>query len=114
MRGGKDVFYSFFFLKHLSDRVWILEMLKCFKTCGIIDCYQGKKLTSMIIIVYQFITILAIVIIIVVLVTYSCLYLLTGPLLKHIEKKKVFTEREAALVVKDIVTALDFLHKKGA
>lgn len=36
-----------------------------------------------------------------------------GPLLKHIEKKKVFTEREAALVVKDIVTALDFLHKKG-
>ncbi|XP_068676461.1 MAP kinase-interacting serine/threonine-protein kinase 1-like isoform X2 [Montipora foliosa] len=36
-----------------------------------------------------------------------------GPLLKHIEKKKVFTEREAALVVKDIVSALDFLHKKG-
>lgn len=36
-----------------------------------------------------------------------------GPLLKHIEKKKVFTEKEASLVVKDIVSALDFLHKKG-
>lgn len=59
MRGGKDVFYSFFFLKAFlnalkislkSDQVCILEMLKCFKTCGIIDCNQGKKLTSMIII----------------------------------------------------------------
>ena len=36
-----------------------------------------------------------------------------GPLLKYIEKKKVFTEKEASLVVKDIVSALDFLHKKG-
>lgn len=36
-----------------------------------------------------------------------------GPLLKYIEKKKVFTEKEASLVVKDIVCALDFLHKKG-
>ncbi|XP_022782174.1 MAP kinase-interacting serine/threonine-protein kinase 1-like [Stylophora pistillata] len=36
-----------------------------------------------------------------------------GPLLKHIEKKKAFTEKEASLVVKDIVSALDFLHKKG-
>lgn len=36
-----------------------------------------------------------------------------GPLLKYIEKKKAFTEKEASLVVKDIVSALDFLHKKG-
>ena len=36
-----------------------------------------------------------------------------GPLLKYIEKKRVFTEKEASLVVKDIVSALDFLHKKG-
>ena len=36
-----------------------------------------------------------------------------GPLLKYIEKKKAFTEKEASLVVKDIVAALDFLHKKG-
>jgi len=36
-----------------------------------------------------------------------------GPLLKHIEKRKVFTEKEASLVVKDIACALDFLHKKG-
>ena len=40
-------------------------------------------------------------------------YSVVGPLLKHIEKKKVFTEKEASLVVKDIVSALDFLHKKG-
>ena len=39
--------------------------------------------------------------------------LILGPLLKYIEKKKVFTEKEASLVVKDIVSALDFLHKKG-
>lgn len=60
-------FIHFFFLKHLSDRVFIFEMLMCFKTCGIIDCYQGKKLTSMIIIVYQFITIITIVIMILLL-----------------------------------------------
>ena len=36
-----------------------------------------------------------------------------GPLLKHIEKKKVFTEKEASHVVRDIASALDFLHKKG-
>lgn len=45
---------------------------------------------------------------------FASIYTISGPLLKHIEKKKVFTEREAALVVKDIVSALDFLHKKGA
>lgn len=38
---------------------------------------------------------------------------IAGPLLKYIEKKKAFTEKEASLVVKDIVSALDFLHKKG-
>ncbi|XP_065657543.1 MAP kinase-interacting serine/threonine-protein kinase 1 isoform X2 [Hydra vulgaris] len=36
-----------------------------------------------------------------------------GPLLSHIEKKGVFTEREASLVVQDIATALRFLHNKG-
>ncbi|XP_028513580.1 MAP kinase-interacting serine/threonine-protein kinase 1 isoform X2 [Exaiptasia diaphana] len=36
-----------------------------------------------------------------------------GPLLKHIEKRKVFTEKEASMVVRDIACALDFLHKKG-
>lgn len=36
-----------------------------------------------------------------------------GPLLHHIQKKKYFTEREASLVVKDIATALKFLHDKG-
>ena len=41
------------------------------------------------------------------------IFLFLGPLLKYIEKKRVFTEKEASLVVKDIVSALDFLHKKG-
>ncbi|KAJ7386615.1 MAP kinase-interacting serine/threonine-protein kinase 1 [Desmophyllum pertusum] len=36
-----------------------------------------------------------------------------GPLLKYIEKKIAFTEKEASLVVRDIASALDFLHKKG-
>ncbi|EDO45162.1 predicted protein, partial [Nematostella vectensis] len=36
-----------------------------------------------------------------------------GPLLKHIEKRKFFTEKEASLVVNDICSALDFLHKQG-
>ena len=39
-------FIHFFFLKHLSDQVCILEMLKCFKTCGIIDCYQRMQMVS--------------------------------------------------------------------
>lgn len=43
----------------------------------------------------------------------TCYNAIVGPLLKYIEKKKVFTEKEASLVVKDIVSALDFLHKKG-
>lgn len=36
-----------------------------------------------------------------------------GPLLAHIEKRGHLTEREASLIVKDIATALDFLHSKG-
>ncbi|XP_057298487.1 MAP kinase-interacting serine/threonine-protein kinase 1-like [Hydractinia symbiolongicarpus] len=36
-----------------------------------------------------------------------------GHLLKHIERKTYFTEREASLVVNDIATALKFLHDKG-
>lgn len=36
-----------------------------------------------------------------------------GPLLKHIEQKTHFTEKEASLVVKDIAAALKFLHDKG-
>ena len=37
----------------------------------------------------------------------------SGPLLKHIEQKTHFTEKEASLVVKDIAAALKFLHDKG-
>lgn len=47
-------------------------------------------------------------------ITVTCYNAIVGPLLKYIEKKKVFTEKEASLVVKDIVSALDFLHKKGS
>lgn len=36
-----------------------------------------------------------------------------GPLLHHIQNKKLFTEREASLVVKDIAVALKFLHDHG-
>ena len=36
-----------------------------------------------------------------------------GPLLNHIEKRGHLTEREASLIVKDIATALNFLHSKG-
>ncbi|XP_077981044.1 MAP kinase-interacting serine/threonine-protein kinase 1-like isoform X2 [Glandiceps talaboti] len=36
-----------------------------------------------------------------------------GDLLSHIKKKKTFTEQEAALAVKDIASALRFLHNKG-
>jgi MAP kinase interacting serine/threonine kinase len=36
-----------------------------------------------------------------------------GPLLNHIEKRGYLTEREASLIVKDIATALNFLHSKG-
>eukprot|EP00112_Aurelia_sp_Birch-Aquarium-sp1_P013765 Seg2936.2 transcript_id=Seg2936.2/GoldUCD/mRNA.D3Y31 product="MAP kinase-interacting serine/threonine-protein kinase 2" protein_id=Seg2936.2/GoldUCD/D3Y31 len=36
-----------------------------------------------------------------------------GPLLSHIQRKECFTEREASLVIKEIATALKFLHDKG-
>merc|ERR1719369_2633460 len=36
-----------------------------------------------------------------------------GQLLDHIQKRKFFTEREAVSIVKDIASALEFLHKKG-
>ena len=35
-----------------------------------------------------------------------------GPLLNHIERRGHLTEQEASLIVKDIATALDFLHSK--
>ena len=46
-----------------------------------------------------------------ILIELHCILL--GPLLKHIQKRKVFTEKEASLVVGDIANALDFLHNKG-
>jgi MAP kinase interacting serine/threonine kinase len=36
-----------------------------------------------------------------------------GPLLNHIEKRGHLTEQEASMIVKDIATALYFLHSKG-
>jgi MAP kinase interacting serine/threonine kinase len=36
-----------------------------------------------------------------------------GQLLDHIQEKKYFSEKEAALVVKDVASALQFLHSKG-
>lgn len=36
-----------------------------------------------------------------------------GPLMDHIKDSKTFSERDASLVVKDIATALKFLHSKG-
>jgi len=36
-----------------------------------------------------------------------------GQLLDHIEKRKYFTEQEAACVIKDVASALEFLHSKG-
>ncbi|KAM9324609.1 MAP kinase-interacting serine/threonine-protein kinase 1 [Gastrophryne carolinensis] len=48
----------------------------------------------------------------------SCFYMVFerlrgGSILSHIQKRKHFNEREASLVVRDIATALDFLHTKG-
>eukprot|EP00795_Rhopilema_esculentum_P004604 gene4604-20876_t len=48
----------------------------------------------------------------------ECFYLVFekmqgGPLLNHIYKKMSFTEREASWVIKDIASALKFLHEKG-
>jgi len=39
--------------------------------------------------------------------------MLGGPLLSHLERRGHFTEFEASLVIRDIATALDFLHKRG-
>jgi len=36
-----------------------------------------------------------------------------GRLLDHIESRKFFTEQDAALVIKDVAAALEFLHSKG-
>jgi len=36
-----------------------------------------------------------------------------GQLLDHIQNRVKFTEREASLVIKDLASALQFLHKKG-
>ena len=36
-----------------------------------------------------------------------------GALLHHIEQRKTFTEQEASTVVRDIASALTFLHNKG-
>merc|ERR1712042_209931 len=36
-----------------------------------------------------------------------------GQLLDHIQRRKFFTEREAALIVRDVASALQFLHSKG-
>lgn len=36
-----------------------------------------------------------------------------GPLLTHIQQRGSFTEKEASEVVRDIATALEFLHNKG-
>jgi len=36
-----------------------------------------------------------------------------GQLLDHIQKKKYFSEQEAALVITDVTSALQFLHSKG-
>lgn len=38
---------------------------------------------------------------------------LTGSILAHIQKRKHFNEREASKVVRDIASALNFLHTKG-
>ena len=36
-----------------------------------------------------------------------------GPLLKHIQQRKTFTEREAGEVIKEVTEALNFLHGRG-
>merc|ERR1711990_705221 len=36
-----------------------------------------------------------------------------GQLLDHIQKRKYFTENEAAYVISDVASALEFLHSKG-
>ena len=40
-------------------------------------------------------------------------YVSTGQLLDHIQNRIKFTEKEASYVIKDLASALQFLHKKG-
>ena len=40
-------------------------------------------------------------------------YLFLGQLLDHIQNRIKFTEKEASYVVRDLASALQFLHKKG-
>lgn len=48
----------------------------------------------------------------------DCFYLIFekakgGPLLSHIQKRITFSETEAAAIIKDLASALNFLHSKG-
>ena len=36
-----------------------------------------------------------------------------GQLLDHIQRRKFFTEQEAAMIITDVASALEFLHSKG-
>ena len=36
-----------------------------------------------------------------------------GQLLEHIQQRRFFTEREAAAIIADVASALEFLHSKG-
>ena len=36
-----------------------------------------------------------------------------GQLLDHIQQRKFFTEQEAAMIITDVASALEFLHSKG-
>lgn len=36
-----------------------------------------------------------------------------GPLLAHIQRRIYFTEKEASMIIKDLASAIQFLHKKG-
>lgn len=38
---------------------------------------------------------------------------ITGPLLAHIQRRIYFTEKEASMIIKDLASAIQFLHKKG-
>ena len=44
---------------------------------------------------------------------YMLFSIFTGQLLDHIQNRIKFTEKEASYVIKDLASALQFLHKKG-
>ena len=44
---------------------------------------------------------------------YMLFSIITGQLLDHIQNRIKFTEKEASYVIKDLASALQFLHKKG-